>query len=59
MLYSIENSDDSEGSNNLISLQDQVKGFRLQYKLDKQNFHEKLKDGLNLLLIQSEKLLTV
>ena len=43
MLYSIKNRDDLEILNELISLQNQVKALRLQYKLVKQNFLEDLK----------------
>ena len=43
MLYSIKNRDDLEKLNELISLQNQVKALRLQYKLGKQNFPEDLK----------------
>ena len=40
MLYSIENREDLENLNELISLQSQVKALRLQDNLGKQNFHE-------------------
>ena len=43
MLYSIENRDGLEKLEELVSLNNQVKGLRLQDKLGKQNFHEDLK----------------
>ena len=43
MLYSIEDREDLENLNELVSLQDQVKTVRLQDKLGKQNFHEDMK----------------
>ena len=43
MLYSIEDEEDLENLNELISLQNQVKEVRLQGKLGKQNFHEDMK----------------
>ena len=43
MLYSIENREDIENLNELVSLENQVKAVRLQDKLGKQNFHEDMK----------------
>ena len=43
MLYSIKDREDLEKSNELVSLQDQVKAVRLQDELGKQNFHEDMK----------------
>ena len=43
MLFAINNREDLENSNELVSLQDQVKAVRLQDKLGKQNFHEDMK----------------
>ena len=43
MLYSIENRDDLEKLDELISLQNQKKALRLQNELEKQNFHENMK----------------
>ena len=43
MLYSIENVEDLELSNELVSLESQVEAVRLQGKLDKQKFHEDMK----------------
>ena len=43
MLYSIKDREDLENLNDLASLQDQVKVFRLQDKIGKQNFHEDMK----------------
>ena len=40
MLYSIKDREDLEKLNELVSLENQVKFFRLQDKLGKQNFHE-------------------
>ena len=42
-MYSIKNEEELENSNELISLQNQVKAARLQDKLGKQKFHENLK----------------
>ena len=50
MLYSIKDREDLEKLNELVSLEDQVKTVRLQDKLGKQNFHEDVKNYLNLLL---------
>ena len=43
MLYAIKDREDLEKSNELVSLQDQVKAVRLQDKLGEQNFHEDMK----------------
>ena len=43
MLYSIEDREDLEKLEELVSLQNQVKVVRLQDKLAKQNFHEDMK----------------
>ena len=43
MLYSIEDREDLENFEELVSLQSQVKVIRLQDKLGKQNFHEDMK----------------
>ena len=43
MLYSIEDREDLEKLNDLVSLQDQVKVVKLQDKLGEQNFHEDMK----------------
>ena len=43
MLYSIEDREDLENLNELVSLEDQVKVVRLQDKLGNQNFHEDIK----------------
>ena len=43
MLYSIRDREDLENLEELVSLQDQVKVVKLQYKLGKQNFHEDMK----------------
>ena len=43
MLFAINNREDLENLNELVSLQDQVKAVRLQDKLGKQNFHEDMK----------------
>ena len=43
MLFPIKDREDLEKLNELVSLQDQVKVVRLQEKLSKQNFHEKMK----------------
>ena len=43
MLYSIEDREDLENFEELVSLQNQVKVVRLQDKLGKQNFHEDMK----------------
>ena len=42
MLYSIDNRDDLEKIDKLVSLQNQVKELRLQDKFGKQNFHENI-----------------
>ena len=42
-MYSIKNREELEGSNELVSLQNQVKAVRLQDELGKQNFHEDMK----------------
>ena len=39
MLFAINNREDLENLNELVSLQDQVKAVRLRDKLGKQNFH--------------------
>ena len=41
MLYSIENREDLENLNNLVSLSKQEDELKLQEKLGKPNFHEK------------------
>ena len=43
MLYSIENGDDFEKLNKLVSLQIQSKDLRLQDKLGNQGFHDDMK----------------
>ena len=43
MLFPIEDREDLEKLNELVSLQDQVKVVRLQDKLGKQNFQEDMK----------------
>ena len=43
MLFPIEDREDLEKLNELVSLQDQVKVVRLQDKLGEQNFHENMK----------------
>ena len=43
MLYSIKHREDLESLKKLVSLQNQVKAVRLQYKLGKQKFHEDMK----------------
>ena len=43
MLYSIKKREDLENLNELISLENQVKELRLQDKLVKHTFHEKIK----------------
>ena len=43
MLYAIENVDDLENLNDLVSLESQLKAVRLQDKFGKQNFHEGMK----------------
>ena len=43
MLYSIKNREDLAELDKLISLQNQVKALRLEFKLGNQNFHEDLK----------------
>ena len=47
MLYAIENVDDLENLNGLVSLENQVKVARLQDRLGKQNFHEDMKKGFD------------
>ena len=49
MLYSIENREVLGNLKELISLKNQVKSVRLQDKLGKQSFHEKLKNFFELL----------
>ena len=44
MLHSIENGEDLEILNELVSLQIEVQALRLQDNLGKQNFHEELKE---------------
>ena len=44
MLYSIKNREDSEDLEELVQLQSKVEEVRLQDKLSKQNFHEKMND---------------
>ena len=43
MLFAIENREDFEKSNKLVSLKSKVKAVRLQDKLGKLNFHENVK----------------
>ena len=43
MLFAINNREDLQNLNELVSLQNQVKAVRLQDKLGKQNFHEDMK----------------
>ena len=43
MLFAINNREDLENLNELVSLQDQAKAVKLQEKLGKQNFHENMK----------------
>ena len=43
MLCSIKNREDFENLNDLVALGNQVKQFRSQNKLEKQNFHENVK----------------
>ena len=43
MLLPIKNREDLDQLEELASIQSQVKDFRLQDKLRKQNFHEKIK----------------
>ena len=43
MLYSIEDREDLKHLEELVSLENQVKVFKLQDKLGKQNFHEDMK----------------
>ena len=47
MLYSIENVEDLQKLNELVSLQIQVQEIRLQNKLGEQNYHEDIKKILN------------
>ena len=43
MLYPIKNREDLENSNELVSLENQVKVVRLQDKFGKQRFHQDMK----------------
>ena len=43
MLYSIEDREDLENLEHIVSLESQIKVVRLQDTLDKQNFHEDMK----------------
>ena len=43
MLFPIKDREDLEKLNEIVSLENQVKAVRLQDKLGKQNFHEKMK----------------
>ena len=43
MLYAIKNVNDLENLNELFSLENQVQAVRLEDKLGKQKFHEKIK----------------
>ena len=43
MLYSIKNIEELENLNELISLQSQVNGVRLQDKLGEQSYHQSTK----------------
>ena len=43
MLYPFGNAEDLQKTNELVSLENQVKVVRLQDKLSKQNFHEDVK----------------
>ena len=44
MLFPYKNREDLQKLNESVSLQNQVKVFRLQDKLGKQNFHEDMKE---------------
>ena len=44
MLYPIENVEDLQKLNKLVSLENEVKAVRLQDKLGKQNIHEDMKN---------------
>ena len=44
MLFAYKNREDLQKLNESVSLQNQVKVFRLQDKLGKQNFHEDMKE---------------
>ena len=46
MLYSIENVEDLQKLNELVSLQTQVNEVRLQDKLGEQNYHEDSKKNI-------------
>ena len=46
MLYSIKDGEDLEKLEELASLQNQVKVFRLQGKLGEQIFHENIKKSI-------------
>ena len=48
MLYSIKNIEELEKLNELVSLQNQIQEVRLQDKLGKQDFHEDMKQVLEL-----------
>ena len=56
MLYSIKNIEELEQLNEVVSLQNQVKVDRLQYKLGKQNFHEDMKKVLEPVTISLENI---
>ena len=47
MLYSIENREKLEKLNGSLSLPNQVKTFKIQNNLGKQNIHEDIKKKLN------------
>ena len=55
MLYSIKGREDRQNLNELVSLQNQVKGVRLQNKIGKQNFHEDMKKVFELVTKSLEK----
>ena len=44
MMFPIRNVEDLQNINEAVSLQNQVKDVRLQDKLGKQNFHEKMEE---------------
>ena len=54
MLYSIKDREYFENLDELVSIQNQVKGVRLQDKLGKQIIHENIKKGFDQLQIQSK-----
>ena len=59
MLFAVNNREDSENLNKLVSLQDQVKAVRIQDKLGRQHFHEDMKNVIEPVLTKkntSEKI---